>query len=379
MHSANIISSDSHIWEPTELWTSTIGKQYGERAPHVVQEEDSDWWYCGGRKVIDFHAAGGQVGKRFTDPKGLTETGRLESVRPGAWDPVARIEDLESDGVEGDVIYPSVAAVLYWMPDGALLNDIFRVYNDWIAGFCQANPRKLKAIAALNVDDVDWAVRELQRCARLGLAGAMIPVYPLLKPPTAQGKGYESPAYEPLWAAAQDLGVPLSLHVSTQRQGAGQGFPEAMANTRSFRVNADHWVRMSLGDMVLTGVFERYPRLKVVSAEMEITWAAHFIERMDFTYTQRAHKKGWVRLKGDILPSDYFKRNVSISFQEDPLGIRLRDYIGVHTLMWGSDYPHIESTFPESRRILTEMLRDCTPDERDAIVGKNAANLYGFN
>jgi predicted TIM-barrel fold metal-dependent hydrolase len=111
------------------------------------------------------------------------------------------------------------------MPDSALLSEIFRGYNDWLAEFCAGEPKRLKGIAMINVDDVPEGVRELQRCARMGLAGGMITVYP------PEGKGYDNPMYEPLWAAAQDLDIPLGMHIATGRaQGRILGSRTAIAS-----------------------------------------------------------------------------------------------------------------------------------------------------
>jgi len=137
-------------------------------------------------------------------------------------------------------------------------------------------------------------------------------------------------------------------------------------------------VRVSLGHLIFTGVFERHPRLRVGSAEHEVSWAPHFLDRLDYTYTQRARRDGWYRFKTDTLPSDFFRRNVFLSFQEDGLGIRDRALIGVDQLMWGSDYPHTESTFPRSRQILERILLGVSEDESRQITRSNVARLYRF-
>jgi predicted TIM-barrel fold metal-dependent hydrolase len=130
--------------------------------------------------------------------------------------------------------------------------------------------------------------------------------------------------------------------------------------------------------MIFSGVFERHPGLKVVSLEHEASWAAYLIQMMDYTYTQRARRAHWHRFANDALPSDFFRNNVWICFQEDPNVLQLRDYIGVDTLIWGSDYPHHESTFPFSRKILDEMLADIPEAERRQILEVNPTNLYRF-
>ena len=137
----------------------------------------------------------------------------------------------------------------------------------------------------------------------------------------------------------------------------------------------------SLGDIIFSGVLERYPKLQVGAAEYDLSWAPYFLDRIDYTYTQVGLDVGSIyrlaeRFKEDMLPSDYFHRQVFLSFQEDGLGIRLRDIIGVDNLQWASDYPHTEGTFPRSREILEEILSDCTEEEKAKIAGGNAATIY---
>jgi predicted TIM-barrel fold metal-dependent hydrolase len=131
-------------------------------------------------------------------------------------------------------------------------------------------------------------------------------------------------------------------------------------------------------DMIFSGVFERHPRLQLVIVEFELAWAPHMLSAMDYTYRER-HEEALVRFRGGMRPSDFFRRNVSLSFQEDAIGIRLRDTIGVDNMMWGSDYPHSESTFPRSRKILAEILAGVPEDEQAKIVGGNTARRYRFD
>ncbi len=131
-------------------------------------------------------------------------------------------------------------------------------------------------------------------------------------------------------------------------------------------------------DVIFSGVFEQYPRLQLAIVEFELAWAPHLWSTMDYTYRER-HEEAIHRFKGDARPSDFFHRNVCLSFQEDAVGIRLRDVIGVDNMMWGSDYPHSESTFPQSRKILADILAGVPEDEQAKITGGNTARLYGFD
>jgi len=370
-----LISSDSHIIEPPDLWLDRIDKGFRDRAPHVVREESGDWWVIDGKRSMSF--LGVQTGDRFEkDATELVIEGHFEDVRPAAYDPARYIEENREDGVEASVIYPSEALLAYSIPDSALCSATMRAYNDYIAEFCSEDPLRLKGIALLNVDDPSEAVAEMKRCRDKGLAGAMISVLP------PADRSYDQPIYESLWAAAADLAMPLSMHVATGRSALS--VDEGQATVREVKESAfylqDHFVRKSIGEMIFSGVFERHPSLRVGSVEHEISWAPFFLFQMDYTYTERPLRGDWHRFADpDLRPSHFFKRQCFVSFQEDAIGIRERESVGLGALMWGSDYPHTESTFPRSREILDEILADVPADERAAITCHNAAELYGFD
>ena len=370
-----IISSDDHVFEPPDLWTSRIEARYRDRAPRMFHrdEDNTDWWICDGVKGSGSGTGGGSVGARFEDPEKLAFAASFEGVRPGGYIPEDHIKDMDIDGIDVSIMYPTQGLLLYSVKDGELLNAVFATYNNWIAEFCSAYPSRLRGVAMLNIDDVQLGVREMERCAKLGLVGTMISVYP------TEDRAYDSPEYEPLWAAAQDLRMPLSLHLGTNRAGPNDAFVDTEETGAAYYTNVDHWVRMSLSHMIFSGVFERYPRLQAGSIEMELSWVPHFLDRLDYNYTQRPKTGKWHTFKEDMMPSDYFHRNVFLGFQEDHLGIRDRHIIGVDNLLWGSDYPHPESTFPLSQQVLKEILADCTEEERAKIVGGNARRIYRLN
>jgi predicted TIM-barrel fold metal-dependent hydrolase len=384
MSGYKVISSDSHVIEPSDLWTSRLERKFRDRAPHLVRGAEGDHWWCDGRLMMGMNFAV-NVGVRFEDPDKITDMGRIEDIPLGGYIPDEHVKDMDTDGVDAGILFPSYAFKLYnAMADSDLLTACFRVYNDWIIEFCNAHPDRLHSIAMLNVDDVGTGVRELERCAKLGVVGAMIPVFPPLYP--HEGRRYTSPDYEPLWAAAQDLDMPLHLHILTNRRCFDEAVhaPDTLVaasggdDSLAFLASHDHWPRMSLGDMIFSGVFERYPKLQVGSVEFDLSWIPHFLERIDYTYTDRGVglTSGKRPLAEGMLPSDYFHQNVFAGFQEDALGIRDREIIGVDNIMWGSDYPHAESTFPRSQDILEGILMDCTEQEKAKIVGGNAARVY---
>ena len=373
MEGFKIISSDNHIFEPVDLWTSRADSRLKDRMPHIVRLEDgADWWFCDGRQIVGT-ADATQAGMRFEEHDQIKMSRPVDEIRPGAWIPEEHLKDMDEDGVYGSIVFPTAGLSLYNVPDYELLTEVFSIYNTWLAEFCEPFPDRLKGIAMLNSDDVKTSVKELERCAKMGLGGGMITVAP---PP---GKEYNLPEYDLLWAAAQDLQMPLALHIATNRPVvADQGF--TFFSQPAFITQADHYVRMSLSHMIFSGVFQRFPNLQIGSVEMELSWVPHFLDRLDYTYTQRVPRaEWWERYTGDKLPSEHFHSNVFLGFQEDGLGIEMRNIIGVDSLMWGSDYPHVETTFPRSMQILDEILADCTQEEKEKIAGGNAARIYNLN
>ena len=291
-----IISSDSHVVEPPDLWTARAKPEFRHRVPQLVRAHGGDWWYCDGIQGSPA-ATGSMAGVRFDQPEKLSMTDTFENVRPGAYIPEEHVKDMAIDGVDVGIIYPSAGLMLFSVPDTELVSAMFGTYNDWIAEFCGAFPDRLKGIGMVNVDDVGDSVKKLESCEKKGLAGAMITVYP----PTE--KSYDLPEYEPLWAAAEEMGMPLSLHSGTnRRRGAGEVFEGNDSVKPSWVCNLDYWVRMSLTNMIFSGVFERHPKLQVGSVEMELSWAPHFLDRMDTLYTQKTSDFAPYRFKEDMLP-----------------------------------------------------------------------------
>ncbi len=365
-----VVSSDNHIYEPADLWTSRIDHKYRDRCPQIVPFQGSYIWTCDDT-IGQILGQGSNVGRRFDEPEKIRLMDEFENVRPESYVPEGYLKDLDADGIDVALIYPTVSVILYnHVRDGDLLSATFKVYNDWLAEFCSTNPSRLGGIAVINLDDVQVGLKEIERCRKMGFIGAMITVYP------PEGRRYSSQEYEPLWALAQDLDIPLSLHAASNRWGSGEHFQDRSAGRPAELVNMDYGVRMSLADMIYCGVFERYPKLKVGTVEHELSWIPHFLDRLDFNYTQRGPDITGSKFKDDMLPSDFFHRNVFAGFQEDSLGISLRHIIGVDNIQWGSDYPHAETTFPRSQEILDDILVGCTEEERAKIAGGNAARVY---
>ena len=373
-----LISADSHIVEPPDMYSSRIDPKFRDRAPKMERRKTEsgrqyDAWMINGMQVGTLGAVM-QAGQRFEDPSQIVFLGVWEDVRKGGYDARSMIVENEEDGVWGSCLQPSQGLFWYRLPDSGLLTEICRVYNDWITDFCKPYPERLKGIAMLNVDDVEEGCRELERAKKLGLVGAFIPVSPL------PDKPYRDPAYDRLWATAQDNEMPLLLHIATNRAGVpGCEFTINVGElTGAGRSTTDHWVRYSLSAMVFAGVFDSFPRLKVGSVEHETAWIPHWLKQMDFTYRERpVFTKGWKSQSG-MLPSDYWRRNMFVEFMEDDLGVELRQHIGVDNMLWGSDFPHAESTWPKSQDFLGRIFAGVPEEDRRKITSDNAAKLFGF-
>ena len=367
-----VLSSASHVFEPPDLWQTRIDAAFRDRAPRIDRIGGDDQIVVETDTVLSGIGLISNAGARFTAPETISGRGRFEDVLRGGYDPDQHLKDMALDGVAGEVLYPSQGLFYFKVADTALMSAIFRAYNDWLAEFCRTDPNRLKGIAMISLDDVQDGIKELQRAARLGLCGAMIAEYP------AEDRRYDQPEYESFWAAAAALHMPLSLHTATRRQGRIRGAGPGTLRDASGRATKSHYPALSMCDLIFSGVFERHPALIVAIVEFELAWAPHVLSTMDYTYRER-HDEANYRFKHGMLPSDFFRRNVVLSFQEDAIGIRLRDVIGVDNLMWGSDYPHSESTFPESRKILAQILAGVPEADQAKIVGGNTARVYGFD
>ncbi|MSQ26424.1 MAG: amidohydrolase [Dehalococcoidia bacterium] len=373
-----VFSSDGHVLEPPDVWTGRILRQFADRAPRLVMGEPADWWHAEGKRVVSC-AAGAMAGIKHRDEQAWRHRpyeAKFSAVRRGAYQPAARVADMDTDGIAGEVMYPTVGLALYRLEDPALTNAVFSAYNSWLAEFCAAAPRRIKGVAMLNLDDVAIGVAELRRTAQAGLAGAMITVNP------GESRGYDQAIYEPLWAAAAEAGIPLSLHLATDRPAGAPKSAEpmvsALSDTPAKLVTRVVWAQDSLARMIYAGVFQRHPKLTVVIVEHDLAWAAPFLQTIDNDYCHRPWRPGWPRFQGGAIPSDFFKRNVVISFQDDALGVRLRDVIGTDSISWGSDYPHPDSTFPQSKRILGDILLGVPEADAAKIAGGVTARIYGF-
>ena len=353
-----LISADSHVMEPVDLWTSGLPAQLRAHGPRV---EPRDGVAC--LLVEDTVVRRLPALAKVAGPADAPDE---KTFAPGASDPAGRLRDLDTDGVWGEVIYPNLAFFCcFHIRSAELQIETARLYNDWVAERFIAASERFAPVAVLPVNDVAAAVKELWRAARRGFRGAMLPAHVDLRP-------YNDPAYDPLWAAAEELGVPLTFHAGTGRtQTPAHGPGGAVINYVVTVAGPMETVAYLCG----SGVLERHAKLRVVMVECGSGWLAWALHAMDDAY--REHHV-FVRPKLALLPSEYFRRQGAVTFQHDPVGLANLPFTGDRCLMWGSDYPHPEGTWPRSQEVLAHQLEGLPESTIDRIVTWNAAELYRF-
>ena len=366
--SGQLISADSHVSEPPDLCVERVDRKFRERAPRLVVNppgRDGAYFLYEGYAP---HPIGIGLGAGKT-PEELAEfltKGTYGDARPGGWDPAERLKDNALDGVEADVLYTTLGFRIFWLKDEELQAECFRVYNDWLAAYCSYAPARMAGLAMISLYDPKAGAQELDRCARLGLKGAMI----WCSPPA--DRPYSSQLYDPFWAAAQALRMPLSLHAIT-----GMGLESQWDfDERYMRATVlPHEVERSFSVLIFSGVLDRFPELAIVSAENNCGWLPYYFQRMDRTFERSRYASGF---KLALKPSEYWERQMYATYIDDFVGVANRQFIGVDRLMWSSDYPHQASSWPRSQDIVARDFKDATPEERFKITRGNVAKLYGF-
>jgi uncharacterized protein len=363
-----LVSADSHIVEPPTLWTDRIDAKFRDRAPRIERGEKGHEFVCEGiaipRKGIGTMA----TAKKYSDPDDLyfSLDGDWIDVPKGAYDPDARLRELDEEGIEAELIYTSLGLVMYTIPDTEFQHACFRAFNDWLADFCSAAPKRLFGVAMIPPRAPERAVAELERCAKLGMRGAMISI------DEEEERGYNHPDYDRLWSAAEAHNMPISLHVA--------------ASTESFRKTSNAFADFSLGftptmytvaNMIFEGLFDRHPGLKVISVENDAAWPLAMLERMDDRFLR---DQGWAgKSKGlspEKVPSEVFRKHIACSFMRDRTAILNREIIGERNIMWGSDYPHFDGAWPHCADLLAVQFEDVPLEEQVRIGRTNCIEFY---
>jgi predicted TIM-barrel fold metal-dependent hydrolase len=342
----DVFSADSHVIEPHDLWQQRVERRFVDRAPRLVRGETTDRLVC---DDAELPPVGLLAGCARGDDEVRWEGRWEDDVFVGGYDPTARLADLERDGVDAEVLYPTIAMQFYPIRDRAFRWALFRAYNEWLArDFCGAHPERYFGIAMLNHEEVEDSVAEMRRAREMGLVGAMVPLY------AGESVRLQDRQFDPIWSTAVELGLPISVE----------------------GILSCYNVQRVIVDAILNGLFDRFPELKVVSAENDAGWAGAMVERSDFWWRRnyRVASKQFDLCRNP--PSTYFRNNIRVTFMRDHTCVMSHKVFGLETLMWGNDFPHHVSTWPNSQKVLHEHFDDQPSSVRDAIVRENVRALY---
>ena len=379
MRGHGVVSADSHMMEPANLWQERLDRRFRDRAPKVIENPRSDGprYLFMAEGAVPFAIAGGFAAGR--SGKELTEfmNEGYEAARPSGWDPVERIKDQELDGVDAEILYPTLGMSIFTMGDAELQRACFTAYNGWLAEFCSHDPRRLYGVGLVSLEDVSTAVEDVERIAKQGMRGAMIWGAP------PEDRPYSDRSYDPFWRAASELGLPVSLHIIASRGKLSLKGGEASAEKWGTAVNPGVWymgviheIQQSITTLIFGGVLERFPKLQIVSAENDAGWFPHYLYRMDHAFEKFS---AMLPEAMTLRPSEYVRRQVSATFQDDPVAPSTHEIFGSDNYMWASDFPHTDSTFPESRAWIEKNFAGVPEDVKRKIVYENAVRLYRMN
>ena len=330
-----LISADSHVMEPHNLWSKALSPRFGDRAPS------------------------------FPPP----QVGQGAQAHAGGWDPRERIKEMEVDGVSAEVLYTTLGLGLFSIEDPSLQQAAFRVFNDWLIDYCSEAPDRLLGVAMLSCYDMDQAVEELYRCKNEGLGGVEI----WQAPPSSLA--FQSDHYEKLWNALEETRMPLSLHILTgmsyysrPRQAGVEGYRGHVNLKLLDAANA-------VFDFVHYGILDRHPDLKLVIVENEIGWLPFMIQQWDYYFSRFRNNNP---LPIDKPPSFYVNRQVSATFFNDMAGAHNLSWWGHDICMWSNDFPHPNSTWPNSRKVIERDLGALPRDVQAKLVRENCIRLYNM-
>ena len=408
-YSGKVISGDCHVdipWLPADLFTSNAPSHLQDKMPHVLDTEDGEQWFAGDRQLGCVGGAGiGLQPKLFWDPyvPGVsTRLDRMEEMnfftdaKQGKFHPTTpelRIKDQETDGIKGEVLYGVLAlasgfgsspngeegAVIggdepggagYGLTDPDAILAAFDIYNQYISDFCKTNPDRLAALGCLFARDPEEAGRQARRDAEVGLKGTELNVASTQEPIYLK-------EWDPLWEAVDESGLPISFHTVGLSPKAPNR--DTTASERAVMTGVALTVFQLSGaefvsSIILSGACERYPNMKFVLGECGIGWLPYVLFRMDDEAERWKIGEHGLKMK----PSEYWHRQGYSTFQIEYLTNEMVEMVGEDNIIWGSDYPHPDCVWPDSRSVIDENLGHLDQDKLKKIVCDNTARLYGF-
>ena len=377
------IDADGHIMEPPDLWEKYLEPKYRDRAMRLkVDEHGVEYLEIDGKKSIATYGAlpqfGGQGRPEF-NVRATTLTEKMtfaESTPPGAVDPHERIKVMDADGIDIAFLYPSLG--ICWeqeCEDPELSAAYCRAYNNWMFDFCKPYPDRLKPIAHISLLDIDEAIKEARRVAKLGAYGTFL----FARPPWMYGRPFGHRDNDPYWAELEELNLPVGIHVNLGiKYPGGDMYPGEADTTRiapfiHFTFGLD--VQLAFTNFIYEGVFERFPKLKLLILESGAGWLPSWLDRLDHVtevvYPHRFEDRS-------LKPSEYFQRQCWVSMDpDDTTASWIASQLGADKILWASDYPH-DDAYPDPVNELKGNIKDLSEEDQRRILGGNAIDAYSL-
>ena len=358
-----LISADSHVNPPPDLWQREAPARLRDRVPRVESTPEGDVWLVDGKSSI-IPGLSFMAGRQHEDYRIRIA---YKEMRPGSWDPTARLADMDQDGVAAEVLYGG-GPTRYEDPE--LRRWCIGRYNDWLFELEAASAGRLIGVPLLPVNTVVEALAELRRVLQKGARSVQVDAF-------ADNVGaphYSDAAWEPMWDEIEAAGIPLAFHIQGPRGMQLQRLFDATPGVREAFISlAPLGIAELISQLIFCGVCERHPGFKFIVVETGVGWIPYFLERMDGTFKKH---RFWTHSIIKEPPSFYWYRQGHATFIEDHPGVKLRHEAGLDNVLWSSDYPHSDSTWPRSREVIAEHFAGVPAEERRKIVSGNAARLY---
>jgi predicted TIM-barrel fold metal-dependent hydrolase len=386
----HIVDGDCHILEPPDIWRNWLPKELQDRAPKLAKDVDGgDAWQFAGGADPDPIGLVSTPGKPFDEFNWTGVT--YEDARRGCYVGAERLADMDIDGVDAEILFPPQRTVGHFLgdEDDSFVLAGIEAYNNFLwEEFCAPDRDRLIGMAQMPSTGIDDAVDALRKAKARGFKGVVTSCWP-------SGGDSISDADDPFWAAASDEDIPVCIHINLASRRARQsqrraaeaaaakggggiyGGKAAKANAKAVAGLGSVFstVPSTIGQLIFTGTFERFPELHVAMIETGVGWIPHFLEQIDDRYWRN---RSWGNIPIKEPPSFYWFRNMSATFITDRNGVANRYGVGVDNMMWSSDYPHHGNDWPYSRMTIDSMMSNIDRDERRRIVGANAARIFGL-
>jgi predicted TIM-barrel fold metal-dependent hydrolase len=367
-----LISVDDHVVEPPDLFEGHLPDRYKAHAPRVINKDDgSDVWLYEGQELpnIGLNAVAGRPPEEY----GIEPTAFSE-MRPGCYEIARRVEDMNANGVLGSMCFPSFpqfcGQLFARSEDKEIGLAMLRAYNDWhIDEWCGTFPGRFIPLSLPVLWDPELAAEEVRRVARKGCHAVTFSENP-------EKLGYPSfhnDHWDPFWKACEDEGVVVCLHIGSSSQLVITSV-EAPINVMITLQPMN--IVQAAADLVWSRVLTEFPHLRLALSEGGIGWIPYFLERIDYVYH---HHRLWTGQDLPMLPSELFKERIITCFIDDAVGVENRHHLNIDMVTWECDYPHSDSTWPNSPEMLSKSLVGVPDDETDKMTHRNAMRLFSFD